>query len=267
MPLILLLQHNNLKSTEWASIRRELSSALRKVDETTAEAGRTDIPPLADAIKVHIIQTHIFEAAVRVVDYFKPEVQDDEAAAAGGPIVSRDDPRLRHDLSRTAYEAVLDKRGKHDLSPLLMGPIAAVTFPVVSPEHLKAALTILAPKAPAYRAPTRRANPGYYELVTQSGLQKLMVLGARVEGKVFDDEGTRWVGSIAGGMSGLRGQLVNMLQGVGAGITNTLEGTSKALYLTMESRRSVLEEEQNPKEEQKEEGKEESKEESKKESS
>ena len=248
MPLILFLQHTNLKSTEWASIRRELASALRKVDAANLAAGRTDVPTnLADAIKLQIIQTHIFEAAVRVVDYFNPaDVQQD--AGVTGPITSRDDPRLTHDLSRTAYRAVLNKRGKHDLAQVLMGPIAVVTFPAVSPEHLKAALTILSPKAPEFPAPTRKANPGYHELVTQSGLQKLMLLGARVEGKVFDDEGTRWVGSIAGGLAGLQGQLVHMLQSVGASVTNTLEGASKSLYLTMESRRSVLEEEQKEKE-------------------
>src|SRR5271156_26349 len=33
-PLILLFQHNNLKSMEWVSIRRELSRALQKVDDS-----------------------------------------------------------------------------------------------------------------------------------------------------------------------------------------------------------------------------------------
>jgi hypothetical protein len=71
-----------------------------------------------------------------------------------------------------------------------------------------------------------------------------MLLGARVESKVFDLDGTKWVGSIQGGMDGLRGQLVAMLQGVGAGITNALEGASRSLYFTMESRRTVLEDEE-----------------------
>ncbi|KAL1958626.1 hypothetical protein VTO42DRAFT_4223 [Malbranchea cinnamomea] len=253
MPLILLFQHNNLRSTEWASIRRELALALRKVDQENAAAGRTDVPPLADVIKLQIVQTHIFEAAVRVVDYFRPEqlLQQQEipdSVDSASPIVSRDDPRLTHDLSRTAYQAVRHMRKRHDLSTLLVGPIAILAFPSVSPQHLKAALSILAPQPPDFPPPTRRANPGYHEFATQAGLQKLMLLGARVEGKVFDDEGTRWVGKIEGGLSGLRAQLVAMLQGVGASLTSTLEAAGKSLYLTMESRRSAMEEEQKEKE-------------------
>ena len=75
-----------------------------------------------------------------------------------------------------------------------------------------------------------------------------MLLGARVEGKVFDMDGARWIGGIPGGLSGLRAQLVAMLSGVGAGITNTLEAASKNLYLTMESRKTQMEEEGKPKE-------------------
>jgi hypothetical protein len=36
------------------------------------------------------------------------------------------------------------------------------------------------------------------------------------------------------------------LQSVGSSVTSTLEGAGKTLYLTLESRRSVLEEEQKP---------------------
>ncbi|EEP80511.1 conserved hypothetical protein [Uncinocarpus reesii 1704] len=236
MPLILLFQHNNLKSIEWVNIRRELSKALRTVDENHIANGRTDVPPLADAIKMQTINTNIFEVALRVVDFFRPET-------AG--IADSASPIMTHDLSEAAFQAVLNKRGKHELAALLVGPIALVTFPYVSPEHVKAALSILAPSPPTFPAPKRRVNPGYYELETQSGLQKLVLLGARVEGKVFDDEGTRWIGSIEGGMGGLRAQLVHLLQSAGASLTGTLEGAGKSLYLTMESRRSVLEEEQN----------------------
>ena len=65
-----------------------------------------------------------------------------------------------------------------------------------------------------------------------------------MEGKVFDMEGTRWVGGIEGDMGGLRGQLVAMLQGVGAGVRNTLEAASRSLYVTVEGRRGMLEEQE-----------------------
>ena len=109
---------------------------------------------------------------------------------------------------------------------------------------MRAALSILAPKAPTFAAPTRRANPGYYDASVQHGLQKLMLLGARVEGRVFDREGARWVGGIEGGMEGLRGLLVRVLGEVGAGVTGALEGMGRSLWVTVEGRRGMLEEEE-----------------------
>ncbi|KAI9932945.1 hypothetical protein ASPWEDRAFT_22700 [Aspergillus wentii DTO 134E9] len=256
-PLMVFLQHNNLQSVEWAGIRRELSQAMQKVDEKIASEGR-DLPPLAPHIKVQIIQTSIFEVALRIVEYFRP---DQGALAAGQPpravdpvtqtsaelppvSGSRDDPTLTHDLSRAAHDAVQHMKGKHELSTLLVGPLAVLSIPQVSPEHMKAALTVLAPKAAGFPQPTRRANPGWHELPVQNGLKKLDLLAARVDGNVFDVDQTKWVGSIEGGMDGLRSQLVTALQSMGSGITSALEGAGKSLYLTLESRRSVLEEEQ-----------------------
>ncbi|PGH18596.1 hypothetical protein AJ79_00375 [Helicocarpus griseus UAMH5409] len=240
-PLIIFFQHNNLQATEWTGIRRELTKALRKVDEEHAAAGRIE-PPIAPLVQLKIIKTSIFEAALRVVDFFRP---DNISFKGAGKIAgAKADPNFTHDLSRTAYASVLHKKGKHELSPILVGPIAVLSFPHVSPEHLKAALSILSPKAPQNPAPKRKANPGLYDLPVQNGLQKLMLLAARVEGKVFDDGQTRWVSSIEGGMTGLRSQLVATLQGASASVTSTLDAAGKSLYFTLESRRSVLEDEQ-----------------------
>ncbi|EEH21003.1 hypothetical protein PABG_03234 [Paracoccidioides brasiliensis Pb03] len=240
-PLVLIFQHNNLQAVEWAGIRRELSRALQKVDEAHAAAGRPE-PPIAPLVQLKIIQTNIFEAALRVVDFFRPG--ETVPSGRGKIAAAKADPRFTHDLSSTAYAAVLDKKGKHDLSGILVGPIAVLSFPQVSPEHLKAALTILSPKPPQFPAPTRRANPSLYDLPVQMGLNKLILLAARVEGKVFDQDQMRRVGGIEGGMAGLRSQLLSLLQGAGASITTTLDAASKSLYLTLESRRSVLEGEQ-----------------------
>jgi ribosomal protein L10 len=109
---------------------------------------------------------------------------------------------------------------------------------------MKAALSILTTKEAGFPAPTRKGNPDYHDATVQLGLQKLNLLGARVDGKVFDIAETKWVGSIEGGMDGLRSQLVMALQSMGSSITSTLEGAGKSLYFTMESRRSVLEDEQ-----------------------
>lgn len=254
---MVLFQHNNLKSTEWASIRRELTKALQKVDEKIAAEGRT-APALASHIKLQTIQTSIFDVALRIVEYFRPS--EDSLASGNPPSAvnpvtqtsaelpavsgSKNDPSLTHDLSRTAHAAVKHMKGKHELADILIGPIAILSIPGVSPEHMKAALTILTPKEAGFPTPTRKGNPDYHDPVVQNGLRKINLLAARVDGKIFDISETKWVSSIEGGMDGLRSQLVTALQSMGSSLTNTLEGAGKSLYFTMESRRSALEEEQ-----------------------
>ncbi|EKG17587.1 hypothetical protein MPH_05208 [Macrophomina phaseolina MS6] len=268
-PLTLVFQHNNLRSVEWVGIRRELSKALRKVDEELAQAN-SPAAGLADAIKIHTVQTGIFRAALRVVEFWDPvlarELQQEHQQAPQTPAPSSPATQsskqlpasanayTTHTLSARAHDVAADRKKKHALEVLLSGPIALVTFPVVTPQHLAAALCILAPSAPKFPAPRRKANPDYHEPAVQSGLQKLMLLGARVEGQVFDQEGTRWVGGIEGGLDGLRAQLVHMLQGAGAQITSALEGASRSLYFAVESRRLDMEEKEKPKGEQKEGG-------------
>ena len=192
-----------------------------------------------------VIRTNIFEPALRIAEYYKPGLATGEGEQELVSITDeRLDPSLTHALSRQAYNSIHENKTVHPLAPLLAGPIAALSFPAVSPAHLKAALTVLAPKAPDFPAPTRRANPGWHELPVQDGLKKLMLLGARIDGDVFDLDGVRWVGGIDGGIDGLRARLVWMLEGVGAGITGALEGAGKSLWFTVEGRRRMLEEEQ-----------------------
>ncbi|KKK22732.1 hypothetical protein P175DRAFT_0504296 [Aspergillus ochraceoroseus IBT 24754] len=241
-PLMVFLQHDNLQSVEWAAIRRELNKAMEKVDAQIAAAGRST-PALAPHVKVQIVQTSIFEVALRIVEYFQPETSalTSQTSARAG---SRDDPSLTHDLSRAAHDAVRNMKGKHELASLLVGPVAVLSIPHMSPEHLKAAMSILAPKSFGYPAPTRKANPSWHEFPVQNGLNKLSVLAARMDDKVFDVDQTKWVGSIEGGMDGLRSQLIMALQSMGSSITNALDGASRSIYFTLESRRSVLEDEQ-----------------------
>lgn len=233
-PLIILFQHNNLKALEWASIRRELATALQKVDDTSSTT------PLADNIKLTVVRTNILEPALRISEYYNPE--SSQLQVPEGIADEKLDPSLTHALSRSAHASAKAAMDQHPLSPLLTGPIALLTFPSVSPAHVKAALSILSPKAPGFPAPTRRAVPGWHEVPVQDGLKKLMLLGARIDGQVFDMEGVRWVGGIEGGIDGLRAQLLGMLVGVGAGVTNVLESASRSLWFTVEGRRRMLEE-------------------------
>lgn len=272
-PLILLFQHNNLRATEWVHIRRELATALRKVDDSLAAQTRNNnFTPLAPDIKLQIAKTSMFIPALRIAEYYRPRP---------------DDPSFTHALSPSAYEAVnapssqprLSMSQHHPLSPLLIGPLALLTFPSVSPPHLKAALQILSPSPPLFPAPTRRANPSFHESRVPESVRKLLLLGARVaertgrerhateeegvterEGRVFDLEGTRWMGGIEGGIDGLRARVVGMLQGGGGGgeVVRALEGVGRGLYLMVEGRRGMLEkeEEEDEKEKEKEGGKE-----------
>lgn len=233
---------------EWVSIRRELSKALQKVDESLVAEGRAP-GAIGPVIKLQIIRSSIFEPALRVAEYYNPSKPlPPEVLQTKRPASSeKDDPALTHTLSEAAYRTALKHKGEHPLTTLLAGPVALLIFPTVSPQHVKAALQILAPQAPDFPAPTRRANPDYWDPAVQDGLKKLMLLGARIEGKVFDMEGTRWVGGIDGGLDGLRSQLVRMLEGFGAGLASTLESAGRSLYFTMEGRRNMLEGEGKPK--------------------
>ena len=254
-PMMIFFQHTNLKANEWTAVRRELAQALAKVDESRRARGLAE-SDLANAIKVQIINASVFGAALRVVEYYEPKPPENilpidpqiRTSSELPPLESRpQDPAMAHALSRAAYDAVYKRKSEHPLTPLLVGSLALLTFPTITAEHLKTALSILSPQKPNFPAPKRRTNPGYYDPNVQAGIQKLLLLAARIDGKVFDMEGTRWVGSIEGGIDGLRGQLVAMLQGFGAGITSTLEGAGKSLYLTMESRRTMLDEEEGDK--------------------
>ena len=246
-PLIIIFQHNNIRSAEWTSIRRELYRALQKVDEQIISQSTQDTDPatlnlIGNVIKLQVINTTMFEPALRITEYYKPSPPQEPSSSALGIENIKEHPSLTHALSTAAYRAANEHRYDHPLTPILAGNIALLTFPSVSPQHLKAALQILAPSPRTFPAPTRRANPSYHEPGVQDGLKKLLLLGARVDGEVFDMEGTRWVGSIEGGIGGLRAQLVSLLQMAGVSVSQTLEAASKNLWMTMEGRRKDMEE-------------------------
>lgn len=237
-PLLLLFQHNNLTAVEWMAVRRELRSALEKVSPG-APAG----DDVAENVKMEVLRVRMFDVAMRITSFFDAEAARADESTPRSP---RHGP-LVHDLSLAAYRAAKDVAAAPppdsayaQLRPLLTGPLAALTFPAVSPPHLAACLSVLAP-GPAFPAPSRSKNPGYHEPIVQNALSKLLLVGGRVEGRVFDRDGVEWVGGIEGGMDGLRARLVSMLQGVGMGVTSTLEGAQRSLWFALEGRREQLE--------------------------
>ncbi|KAI1102744.1 hypothetical protein F4804DRAFT_312089 [Jackrogersella minutella] len=234
-PLILFFQHNNVTFVEWAAVRRELRAALAKVPAPIAGPdGRVPVD-ISESIELQVIRTRIFGIGLKIVEFFDADAHKGQSNA------------YTHDLSATAYETIskapIDENSMYgQISPLLAGPLAVLTFPAVSPAHLAAVISTLAPSPPAFPAPSRKKNPGYHDPIAQSGLQKLILVGGRIDGKVFDQEGLRWVGGIEGGLDGLRSQLISMLQSAGLGLTTALEGQSKGLWLALEGRRTQLEE-------------------------
>lgn len=228
-PVMLIFQHNNMKAQEWMAIQRELMVALQKTDDSPLAHEKLIAAPAAT---FKIIKTGLFAAALKLTEFYKPGARGE---------------KFTHILSETAHKAMkANRRKKLALEPLLAGPLAVLFLPIASPLHLATVLSIMSPSPPQFPAPTRKANPGWHDMTMQSGLQKLLFLGARINGRVLDTEGVKWVGSIEGGHFGLRSQLVGLLANAGgAALVGALEGGSRNLYFTLEGRRQMLEEEAN----------------------
>lgn len=240
---MLMFQTNNLTAVELAAIRRELRAAIAAVPLPASLDPNRPPVDIAPGVLFQVVRTRMLSQALKIVEFYDPASVDVPSS-----IDKKDKRGYKHDLSLAAYEAVkaADENIPADslyaeLAPVVVGPMAIVTFPAVSPQHLAAALSVLSPSPPAYPPPSRKKNPGYWDPTAQSALQKLLLVGGRVEGKSFDNDGVRWVGSIEGGLDGLRAQLVGMLQNAGLGLTSVLEGASKSLWLTVEGRRTMLE--------------------------
>lgn len=232
------------------------SSALGVTPGSHAAAAQDPtLEPEANA-RLQIITTNVFEAALRTIEHYKPPSQ--EASTDGRPVPAHQQHAHTplHNLSSAAHKAGLHPPGKSNtprkkrttLSGLLSGPIAVLAFPSLAPAHLAAALRILAPTSGArseFAAPRRKDAPGMYENITQAGLQKLMLLGARVEGRerAVDMEGVKYVAGLAsrGGLEGLRGEVVALLQGAGMGLVGSLESVGMGVWGTLESRRMDME--------------------------
>ena len=233
-PLILIFQHNQIINQEWIAIRRELSVALRSV-----KAGPSDDAldmSATDYVRMQAIQKTMFRVATKMVEAYDPA------------LAWKRGHRWTHDLGRAAMdatrEAKLDEKSIFaHMKPLLEGPVALLTVPVVSPKHLATALGVLAPSK-EFPAPSRRRRPFYYEPVVQAGLAKLMLIGSRIDDRVMDSEEVKRVSGIEGGIDAMRAKLVGILQSAGLGVTGALEGTGRSLWMALETRRGVLEEEE-----------------------
>lgn len=253
-PLILIFQHNNLKSNEWMALRRELCQALRKTDEK-------EHTNHADTIKLQIVQSSILSAALNLITFYNPNQTPHHTSnhTHNKPNTSSSLNTISttHLLSTHAHNLARrhSQTSTNGLETLLSGPLALLPFPALLPSHLATTLSILSP-SPQFPAPKRRVSPAYYDTAVQFGLKKLVLLGARVEGRAMDAAGVAWVGGIEGGLDRLRaelvwlvggdevkGRMVRILEGVGSGLVGALEGSGRGLWGVLEGRRGMLESE------------------------
>ncbi|KAG5955267.1 hypothetical protein E4U58_007163 [Claviceps cyperi] len=238
-PLVLFFQHSNLTAVEWAAVRRELKKALETVPQSIGTDGVGS--DYSSQIQLQVMRTNMLSVALKIVEFHRPNGQISSTVAqqqSGAEAPT-------HDLSDEAYKATRDAIISSDsayaqLKPLLVGPLAVLVLPAVSPTHLAAALTVLAPVPGKFPPPARRKHPGYYDPICQNALAKLLLVGGRIEGKVFDQLGLNWVGSIKSGVDDLRSQLIGLLQGAGLDLALSLEGGSRSLWLALEARRTQL---------------------------
>lgn len=186
---------------------------------------------MAALTKITLIRSALFSSALRVAEGFD-KAHLKESGLSG--------------TSKEAYAQTLHLRDELPLSTLLTGPTATLSLPFVSPPHLKIVLDIMFP-VKGYK---RGIDP-----LAVSGLQKLVLLGARMdghvaggrigEGRVLDGQQVRLVSGL-GGVEDMRGELVAILQSVGGGeLTRSLESVGLGMARTLEGRRKMMEEEAN----------------------
>jgi len=205
------------------AIRRELAAVLSNIDKSLEAAHTsTEHPPpkpIAPLIKVNVIQGNVFAAALRIAEFLPADLRSIPAS------------------SREAYDATKETKKRSELEPLLVGPLGILEVPIVSTQHLQAALNLLFPTKLTFKKGT---DPHFI-----AGVTKLLLLGARIEGQTMDGGMARWV-SGSGGVEQLRGELVAMLQSFGQSVASTLGSPARSLWFAMEGRRTMLEEEGKP---------------------
>ncbi|KAK6531452.1 hypothetical protein TWF281_008256 [Arthrobotrys megalospora] len=226
-PLMVVFQHNNLRANELVAIRRDLKFAMANVDAQVAASQPAPIPdedgnvppqprPVGEQVKIMVVNTELFSASLRVAEYLP---KDSKVGSSSGP---------------EAYDMTVQHRGSHPMEALLVGPVGVIQFPTVSPPHLLAVLNLLFPEKATFRKGT---DPLFI-----SGVSKMLLLGAKVDkvgGPTIDTGALKHITSL-GDLVTLRGQLLGLMQSAGAGLVATLQSPVKALWVTMDGRRKML---------------------------
>ncbi|PWW75698.1 hypothetical protein C7212DRAFT_320741 [Tuber magnatum] len=175
--------------------------------------------------RITVLKPAIFATSLRVLEGY--DWQHKRSSEPGGSkIIAKETEILKE---------------THPLSPVLTGPVAALSFPSVEPAHLKTALDILFP----LKNPKKGLDP-----LAVSGLQKFVLLagwvdghvygGRNGEGRVMDVDLIR-VLALLPDVNTLRGELLAMLRGAGgADLVMNLSNVGAGLTRTVDAYRKIL---------------------------
>lgn len=133
---------------------------------------------------------------------------------------------LNHKDPASKQAQVTHQKDNHPLSDLFYGPTAIVTFNELKPSAVEAVVKVL-----------DKTN------------EKLILMGGMVDGDSLTRQSVDEFKTLPS-IEQMRGQLVGVLSVLGgAGLVQTLEASSKMLYLTMDERRKQLDPNEEKKEE------------------
>lgn len=125
---------------------------------------------------------------------------------------------LEHEDPASKDANRLYSKKKHPLSGLFTGPTAVVSIPEINPKMVEDIVKVL-----------------------DKTKDKLILLGGQIDGSVLTRDGVDKFKSLPS-IEQLRAELAGVLTMLGgAGLVQTLESSSKMLYLTLESRKKDME--------------------------
>lgn len=127
---------------------------------------------------------------------------------------------LRSEHESDPADAIISKKNKnvkHPLAPLLVGPTAVITIPKCEPAIVQQVLKVL-----------------------KTAQERLILIGAKIETSFFDIDDVNKFKDLPS-RDQLQGQLAGLLSVLGgAGLVQTLEASTKHLYLTLDQHRKDI---------------------------
>lgn len=217
----------------WKSQTSTYATTAAESFNTTESAGRQTVKPL-NSRKTYLVDVYsqlLKKSPVVLVVHHNNLLKDDDRAlraqiktAGGELIITRANlfkvalRGMEHDDPASKEAQKQFKKSQHPIFPLLSGPTGIIAFPELDPKAVDNVVKAL-----------------------DKSKGNLVLLGAYVDKKVLSVEDVNVFKALPN-LAEVRSQLVGVLSILGgAGLVQTLEASSKVLYLTMDERRKQLE--------------------------